>query len=177
MDRIGLNDVRAILDALGDESVRYFRIRTATLDIVLSAEGEVGPDELHSGGPSDAWESVTPGGDGRAVAARGSWDARTLGREAEVSASRVVPDADGLARIVAPTLGLFYSGPRPGAPSFVDVGSVVTPTTTVGLIEAMKVFTSVPAGVDGVIVSVEVKSGDVVEFGATLMLVERRVGP
>ena len=64
------------------------------------------------------------------------------------------PAPDGTVAIVAPMIGRFYAQPEPGAAPFVTVGSEVNAETTVGLIEVMKVFAAVPAGVSGVITEI-----------------------
>ena len=73
--------------------------------------------------------------------------------------------------IESPMVGTFYSSSSPDAPPFVSVGSAVRPDTTVCIIEAMKVFTDIPAGVAGTITEVLVKSGQPVEFGQPLFRV------
>jgi acetyl-CoA carboxylase biotin carboxyl carrier protein len=65
-------------------------------------------------------------------------------------------------------VGTFYSSSTPNAPPFVSVGSVVRPDTTVCIIEAMKVFTDIPAGLSGTISEVLVKNGQPVEYGQAL---------
>src|SRR4051794_15537989 len=45
-----------------------------------------------------------------------------------------------LAEIKSPTIGTFYAQEKEGAKPYVTVGARVGPTTTVGLIEAMKLF-------------------------------------
>jgi acetyl-CoA carboxylase biotin carboxyl carrier protein len=74
--------------------------------------------------------------------------------------------------IESPMVGTFYASPSPDAPPFVQVGSVVRQDSTVCVIEAMKVFTDIPAGVGGTIVEVLVKNGQAVEFGQPLFRVE-----
>ncbi len=74
--------------------------------------------------------------------------------------------------ITAPLLGTFYVAPEPGAPPFTQVGATVTEDTTVGLIEVMKVFNSVRAGVKGVVTEVVAQNGQFVEHGETLFLVK-----
>ncbi len=74
--------------------------------------------------------------------------------------------------IESPMVGTFYSAPSPDAAPFVQAGSVVRQDSTVCVIEAMKVFTDIPAGVAGTIVEVLVKSGQPVEFGQPLFRVE-----
>ena len=53
--------------------------------------------------------------------------------------------------IESPMVGTYYASSAPDAPPFVSVGSAVRPDTTVCIIEAMKVFTDIPAGVSGTI--------------------------
>jgi acetyl-CoA carboxylase biotin carboxyl carrier protein len=77
----------------------------------------------------------------------------------------------GLIEIHAPSVGTFYRAPRPGAPPFVDVGATVTPQTTIGIIEIMKLMNAVPAGVAGEVREVCVGDGDPVEYDQVLMRV------
>ena len=73
--------------------------------------------------------------------------------------------------IESPMVGTYYASSSPDAPPFVTVGSAVRPDTTVCIIEAMKVFTDIPAGVSGTITEVLVKNGQSVEFGQPLFRV------
>jgi len=72
----------------------------------------------------------------------------------------------------APNLGTFYRAPKPGAPPFVKIGQRVDPMTELCLIEVMKLFTTVFAGVSGVIRQVLVEDTELVEFDQPLMLIE-----
>ena len=73
--------------------------------------------------------------------------------------------------VVAPMLGRFYSSPEPGAPPFVCVGAEVGPDSTVALIEVMKMFTAISAGVNGVVTEVCVQNEQFVEYGQILFWV------
>ncbi|MGC8640653.1 MAG: acetyl-CoA carboxylase biotin carboxyl carrier protein [Isosphaeraceae bacterium] len=73
--------------------------------------------------------------------------------------------------IKSPMVGTYYSSSAPDAPPFVTVGSVVHSESTVCIIEAMKVFTDIPAGVAGTIAEVLVKNGQPVEFDQPLFRV------
>jgi acetyl-CoA carboxylase biotin carboxyl carrier protein len=68
-------------------------------------------------------------------------------------------------------VGTYYDSPAPDAPPFVTVGKAVRPDSTVCVIEAMKVYTDIPAGVAGTITEVLVKNGQPVEFGQPLFRV------
>lgn len=77
----------------------------------------------------------------------------------------------GLVDIVSPMIGRFYSQPEPGAAPFVTPGSEVGPETTVGLVEAMKMFNAVHAGTTGTIAEVCVQDATIVEYGQVLFRV------
>lgn len=70
--------------------------------------------------------------------------------------------------IKSPMVGTFYTSSSPDSPAFVNVGSTIRKETTVCIIEAMKVFTEIPAGAAGTIAEVMVKNGQAVEFGQPL---------
>ena len=112
---------------------------------------------------------------------------RKGGEPVIVSAPRVVPgsaapagpaeplaavtDAD-LVLVKSPMIGTFYPSANPDSPPFVKVGDHVGPTTTVCIIEAMKVFNEIPAETSGQIVAVLVENGEPVEFGQPLFKVD-----
>jgi len=73
--------------------------------------------------------------------------------------------------IESPMVGTYYASSSPDVPPFVSVGTVVREDTTVCVIEAMKVFTDIPAGVSGTIAEILVKNGQSVEFGQALFRV------
>lgn len=80
--------------------------------------------------------------------------------------------ARNLIEIKSESVGTFYSKPSPDAASFVSVGSKITPTTVVCLIEAMKLFSEIQAGVNGTIAEVCVENQAAIEFGQVLFRVE-----
>lgn len=77
----------------------------------------------------------------------------------------------GLLEIKSPTVGTFYSKPSPDDPDFVKVGSQVKADSIVCLVEAMKVFNSIPAECSGIVEKILVKDGDAVDFGQVMFLV------
>lgn len=87
---------------------------------------------------------------------------------------RAVPADEHLAVIKSIMVGTFFAAPSPDAPPFVKVGDHVGPETAVCIIEAMKVFNEIPAGVSGKIVAVLVENGEPVEFGQPLFKVDSR---
>ncbi len=76
-----------------------------------------------------------------------------------------------LLEIRAPMLGTFYGAPKPGAAPFVTLGARIAADSAVGIIEVMKLMNSISAGIEGVLVEVLVRDGDLVEFDQVLMRV------
>jgi biotin carboxyl carrier protein len=75
--------------------------------------------------------------------------------------------------IRSPLVGRFYTVPRPDVPPFVSVGDRVTPEAVVGIMECMKVFVELPAGIQGVISAVLVGNATVVEYNQLLFKASR----
>ena len=73
--------------------------------------------------------------------------------------------------IHAPLLGTFYRASKPGAPPFVEVGSVVEEDTIIGILEVMKLMNTVRAGLRGKVTEILARDGTLVEYGESLMRV------
>jgi acetyl-CoA carboxylase biotin carboxyl carrier protein len=71
--------------------------------------------------------------------------------------------------IRAPLPGTFYRAPSPGAPSFVEIGSVVDADTVIGIIETMKLMNPVHAGASGIIAEILADNGAMIGKGQALM--------
>lgn len=76
------------------------------------------------------------------------------------------------ATIVSPMVGTFYHSPAPGEKIFVQVGDEVKFNQTVCIIEAMKLMNEIEAEIEGKIIEILVKDGDIVDCGQALMKVE-----
>ena len=74
--------------------------------------------------------------------------------------------------VVSPMVGTFYAAPNPESSPYVKTGSEVAVGDTLCVIEAMKIFNHVEAEFPGVIRKILKNSGDPVEFGETLFLIE-----
>jgi acetyl-CoA carboxylase biotin carboxyl carrier protein len=88
---------------------------------------------------------------------------------AAVAASPVLAANELFVR--APMLGTFYRASGPGEKPFVEVGQRVRADDNVGIIEVMKLFNTIRAGVDGTVVRVEAQNASLVEFGQVLVVI------
>jgi acetyl-CoA carboxylase biotin carboxyl carrier protein len=84
------------------------------------------------------------------------------------------PKASGFSgfAVKSPLVGVFYRASAPGAPPFVEVGSKVKENDIVGIIDVMKLMSTITAGVRGVISKICVENEQVVEYGQALMIID-----
>jgi acetyl-CoA carboxylase biotin carboxyl carrier protein len=73
-----------------------------------------------------------------------------------------------LHEVLAPLPGTFYRASEPGAPPMVEVGDRVDAHTVIGLLETMKLFNSIDAGVNGTVAEICVGNGEAAHQGAVL---------
>jgi len=156
------DDVLHILKLIDESKFDYFQLEVGELKITVS-KGDPIPLTSTAQTVTAAPIASAP------VAAR---PAATAANAPAAQAAKPVAIPEGMLPITAPLLGTFYVAPEPGAPPFVKVGQQITEDTTVGLIEVMKVFSSVRAAVNGTIVQVVAQNGQFVEFGQTLFIVK-----
>ncbi len=89
----------------------------------------------------------------------------------KVSSTAPAPAA-GRNSIKSPMVGTYYSAPAPDAAPFVQAGMQVEVGQVICIIEAMKLMNEIKSEVRGKIAEVLVHSGDPVEFGQPLFVIE-----
>ena len=80
--------------------------------------------------------------------------------------------ANNAGSVKSPIVGVVYLSPDPTKPDYVSVGDTVKEGDIVCLIEAMKTFNPVKAHRSGTVSKILVESGDPVEYGESLMIIE-----
>ena len=80
---------------------------------------------------------------------------------------------EGDHEITAPSVGVFWRAPSPGAPPFVEVGARVERGDTIGIVEVMKLMNNVEADVSGTVTAVLVENAAHVEFGTPLVAIKK----
>jgi oxaloacetate decarboxylase alpha subunit len=154
------------LAAGGVDQARAERIREIVRIVQESGVGEVTIEEAGMRvSVRRTPEPLEPGLEGVAEA----------GGEA-TSAADTSAQADGLVRVEAPMVGVFYRAPQPGAPPFVEEGDTVAPGQTLCVLEAMKLMNEIKADAPGVVRVIHVGNAEPVEFGQLLFELEP-IGP
>jgi acetyl-CoA carboxylase biotin carboxyl carrier protein len=86
-------------------------------------------------------------------------------------------DGDGHHALRSPLTGIFYRSASPDSPPFVQVGDEVAEGQTVGLIEAMKVFSEIPSDAGGRVVRIIAEPGVLISQGDVLMTIDSAAAP
>jgi acetyl-CoA carboxylase biotin carboxyl carrier protein len=157
------DDVLHILKLIDESKFDYFQLEVGELKITVSKGDPLPIGTTSQPVAATAASAPTPAAAPKPAPAPAA---------AAAPAAKAAAIPAGHLAVTAPILGTFYVAPEPGAPPFVQVGQQVTEDTTCGLIEVMKVFNSVRAGVKGTIVEVVAPNGGFVEFGQTLIIVK-----
>ncbi len=143
--------------------------------IELMKEHELNEIELRQ---SDKRIKLRKGGEQPSMFAMPSMAAPSVASSQPVASAAASPGPssapaaeDNAIFIKSPIIGTFYSRPKPTSASFVKVGDTVTPETIVCIVEAMKTFNELPAGVSGKIAALLVKEEESVDVNKPLFKV------
>jgi acetyl-CoA carboxylase biotin carboxyl carrier protein len=80
--------------------------------------------------------------------------------------------ADHPGAVKSPMVGTVYFAPSPGAANFVEIGSTVKQGQTLLIIEAMKTMNQIPAPKSGKVTAILIETGQPVEYGEAMMVIE-----
>lgn len=155
-----LADIEALIADFQASGMRELHVRAGEFEIYLSTDASA------------------PGLGAHAVAVRVEPIAPAAAAPAAAAPAPTAPPAaapsslpDNAVIVRAPYLGTFYRAPKPGSPVYVDVGSVVTADTEMCLVEVMKLFTAVRAGLSGTVHAILATDGAMVEADQPLFAV------
>jgi len=143
-------DIVAIIDASGYDKVD---VATTRFRLVLSRKNEGWTQEWN-------WHRA-PAADVPAQAAAPA---------AATPAVATVGHA-GLTPVPAPLPGTFYRAPQPGTPPYVIEGDRVDEGTILGIIETMKLMSTVSAPGPGTVAQILVANGTAIDAQTVLMLI------
>lgn len=173
---LSYEDVQNILKIIESSSLEELHIEIGDFKLIVRKKGAgatpVEPVSTGSAEPGEAGRAaeptaVWPEGGAEAVVVQGVKGPATVKPE-----GARMPGRHGGHEVKAPMVGIFYRAPVPGAPPFVEVGSLVAEDDIVCIIEVMKLMNSIKAGCRGRVVGIYAENEALVEFGQTLMVIE-----
>jgi acetyl-CoA carboxylase biotin carboxyl carrier protein len=87
-------------------------------------------------------------------------------------AATKAPEGDHPGTVKSPMVGTVYMAPAPGANNFIEIGTQVKEGQTLLIIEAMKTMNQIPSPRAGKVIRILVETGNPVEFGEPLVVIE-----
>lgn len=165
MSQASRDDIENLIELFKRSDWEEMHLKSDDLEIFLSNDPNARAPAEPVAAPPSATTSPAP-----VPAAAAAEPAASPASVGPGSSEVVVPE--GMVAVRAPNLGTFYSAPKPGAPPYVEVGQKVTPDTEVCLIEVMKLFTPVKAGVSGTVREICSTDAQMVEFEQVLVIIE-----
>ena len=150
-----IRKIKKLIELLEESALTEIEISEGEESIRLSRSSPLDPADSTTANPLPArlTEAPSPSRESSSIAA-------------------TLEDLPGTVPVVSPMVGTFYAAPNPESSPYVKTGSEVTLGDTLCVIEAMKIFNHVDAECSGVIRKILKNSGDPVEFGETLFLIE-----
>ena len=79
---------------------------------------------------------------------------------------------EGQVAVRSPMVGTFYRRPSPDEPAYVEVGSEVGADAPLGLVEVMKLYTTIHAKTPGRIARICANDADLVEYDQLLFIID-----
>jgi acetyl-CoA carboxylase biotin carboxyl carrier protein len=171
---IDQDDVIRIIKIMDESDYDELHLEMGDLKLSIAKSGTGGLSSIKTPESLSSMEPKHPATTSPAVADQAlppSAESTAIGVASRPEAPGIAV-TDGLIPIKSPLLGSFYRGSKPGAPPFVEIGGRVTKEDTVCLIEVMKTFTTIKAGVEGRIVKICAENAEMVEYQQTLFLIE-----
>ena len=154
-----LEVIKRIIDAFERSDWAEIDVRAGSLRVRLSTDAGIAPAAVD--GVTGAVALPHPVGDEDAGADI------TIAPASKLPAERF----PGALLVVSPSPGIFWRSPQPGAPPFASIGDHVTPSSTLCIVEIMKLMTHVKSEVGGSVVGVFVDDGTRVDQGDPLFAI------
>ena len=149
------DDVQALLRILDDSAYDELNLDTGEFRLQLrrSSDGK-------------GWQQSS------AASAAAPQEPRAIAATPQAAAAAEPPPSEpGLLDVRAPMVGTWYRSPKPGAEPFITEGSEVQPDSVIGIIEVMKLMSSIPARASGTVVEILAADASFVEKGQLLLRV------
>jgi acetyl-CoA carboxylase biotin carboxyl carrier protein len=153
-DAFDVRKIRRLAELMNEHDLSEIDLRQGDTRVCLRRGAQVAVAGTYAAAPSPA-------------------AARPESRNADEAAAPA-EDSQNTRIVTSPMVGTFYTASSPESPAFVKVGDHVGPDTTVCIVEAMKVFNEIPAGISGKVIAVLVDNGEPVEFGQPLFKIDTR---
>ncbi|MPM51655.1 hypothetical protein SDC9_98406 [bioreactor metagenome] len=163
--------IENLIKALSDSTVKELEIETNEIKIKMSknsAKVVLSETTVDKSSYTEGKELIVAS-DNRVSASNEEVSSFVQG-EKEVSKKEV--EDENLYTVKSPMVGTFYSSPSENSEPYVKSGDKVNKGTVLCIVEAMKLMNEIESEIEGTIVEVLCKNGQMVEYGEPLFKVK-----
>jgi acetyl-CoA carboxylase biotin carboxyl carrier protein len=161
------DDVETLIRDFERSGMRELHLRCDQFELYLTTD----PDGRLSQAAAETRTAPAASTAASTAASPAAFAGRSAGAQAASDPPPAEPDSAAAverwpanaAVVRAPYLGTFYRAPKPGSKPYVQIGDTVVPESDLCLVEVMKLFTAVRAGVAGRVHAILAKDGQLVE--------------
>ena len=163
-------DIADIIRTVDQSTLDELVFEVGDLKIEIRRKGAAQSPSSASAPPASSAPPVVPAAP---VAPRSAPSSDPAAEHTSVSPVSGDPVLDaGQVAVRSPMVGTFYRRPSPGEPPYVEVGSEVDVDTPVGLIEVMKLYTTLYARTLGRIAWICPIDAELVEYDQILLIID-----
>lgn len=165
-DVLGLNDVRELLRLISETDVTEIAIERGDAKLHIK-RGIAPPAPQYLMTPSLA--ATLSAGAPQSPYGNAAFASAPTAASGEAADAEALPEGQA---ITSPMVGTFYAAPSPKDTPYISEGDEVQVGDVVGIVEAMKIMNEIESEVAGRVIRVLVASGQPVEYGQPLIIVE-----
>ena len=162
-----LKQIKQLIDLMQRSDLTEFAVEEEGFKIKIARASSAGAAPVVVAAPVAALPAVAPAPAPAAASAAPSAPA------APAPAAAPAGDEAGVVYVKSPMVGTFYKAASPESKAFAEIGTKVTETSVVCIIEAMKIMNEIQSEVKGTVVEVLVENGQPVEYGQKLFKVKQ----
>ena len=166
-----IEGISALIDRLEKSSFDYLKLEDDGFSVVIgkNGAGEVSETVAAQARPPAAERA------GISDQTQASEDGSSIMTQTAAAENKAdVEEQEGVVIIRAPSQGLFFAQPEPGAQPYVTIGAEVKTGDTVGLMEIMKTYSALTSPVDGTVIAVHVVNEEYLEPGQALVSIKEK---
>jgi acetyl-CoA carboxylase biotin carboxyl carrier protein len=163
---LDLKQIKLVIDLMKRSDLTEFAVEEEGFKLKIR-RGSNGLPVISSGGSYSGSNNPFP-----AYQAQAPAPAAPAPAPAAAPAAPAAEDAS-IIYVKSPMVGTFYRSPSPESKSFADVGTKITETSVVCIIEAMKIMNEIQSEVKGTVLEILIENGQPVEYGQKLFKVKQ----
>ena len=163
-----LKQIKLVIDLMKRSDLTEFAVEEEGFKLKIR-RGSNGLPVVSSGGSHSGSNNPFPGYQPQPAPAPAAAPAPVA---AQAPAAPAADDAS-IIYVKSPMVGTFYRSPSPESKMFAEVGTKITETSVVCIIEAMKIMNEIQSEVKGTVIEVLIENGQPVEYGQKLFKVKQ----